>query len=1050
VFVTNLDRVRDLLGEDTTLAPAEADSGEEDLLPRPFGRYELLSVVGRGGFGTVYAAHDPELDRQVAVKVMLLGADLPLERFLREARTVASLAHAHVVPIHEVGEEEGRAYLVMDFVDGETLDLIELSPHEVAEVLATVAETLHFVHEAGVIHRDLKPHNLMRDDKGHVWVMDFGLARKLEGGTSLTRAGQVMGTPAYMAPEQARGERADARSDVYALGATLYRLLARRPPFRAPILAALLAQVESKDPRPPSTYAREVPRDLDTICLAALEKEPAARYPSARALAEDLRRFLAHEPLVARPPSLAERGMKWLRRNRGLAVWTGALVAVFLISALVAGVAFTLSLKQERDEAYAARRTAETATAARDDALAEVLLQKSRAEERARLAQRAVDALIHEVRKELGDLPGVRLRQARQRLLRLACENLLSLEKLKGLEGDPAAPTADAVEAHRQLGSMAIEARLPRAALAATTSATVMARRLPQGAREGPLAFALRTRAEALRLLGRVEEGRADLKQATALRRALLKAESNQIRRRDLALALIDEGRAALSDSAPEDAKGVMAEALQLSVALKKERSTAETTLAISLSAGGLARAARQLGKLDEALPPAKRCLALRRKLVARDPGGVSAQQNLLAALHEMGELLVAREDLDGAAKAYTEMTSIARDMARRDPESGISRDNLALAGAKLGELALRRGQPQAALKYVAEGLEAGRGLLSSDPSNHEARERVAVLLRWRARVLEIQRDLPAARDAFLVAAKAYRGTSETGDLADCLERAGDMSAMTRDLKGAETHFREALALRRQRWVRYPESQQARSRLARALTYLGRVLVVAGQRAQGRTTLEEALSTWKATAKGEERTRQLLLVHKALGDAALNTLDFARARKHLQAALASKAPNEGERKELEAMLHATLLGIGERKPSSGQDHVRMAYFALASKKPGSAVGHFESAFQAEPRMRTSKRPPYLYQALEAAAKAAAKAGAGGGHARQGLGLAGGIPHAMARELQRRSSAGAAAEASRNAQALERLPGLAARRPQAGWAAVRPSLRGAPQAEGVVR
>ena len=192
--MTELDRVRGLLGDDTSLAdtcPGEEGSAElaEELLPRPFGRYELLSVVGRGGFGCVYAAHDPELDRQVAIKLMLPGGDLPLERFLREARTVAHLAHANVVPIHEVGEEEGQAFLVMDFIEGHTLNEAELSPGEAAELLATVAETLHFVHEAGVIHRDLKPHNLMRDTTGHVWVMDFGLARRSDGEASLTRAG---------------------------------------------------------------------------------------------------------------------------------------------------------------------------------------------------------------------------------------------------------------------------------------------------------------------------------------------------------------------------------------------------------------------------------------------------------------------------------------------------------------------------------------------------------------------------------------------------------------------------------------------------------------------------------------------------------------------------------------------------------------------------------------------------------------------------------------------------------------------------------------------
>ncbi|HVU87318.1 MAG TPA: protein kinase [Pirellulales bacterium] len=307
--------------------------------------YDVERILGHGGMGIVYKAHHLKLNRDVALKMLLTGSYASRQehaRFVREAEAIAALRHPHIVQVYDIGEVDGHPYYTMEFVDGGSLAQklagTTQPVREAAEMVSRLAEAVQAAHESGIVHRDLKPGNILLADGETPKITDFGLARRLDRDSGLTHTGARIGTPSYMAPEQMTGG-ASALSpavDIFALGAILYEMLTGRPPFQGESLSDIERKLTTEDPLPPAHLNPKVPRDLQTICLKCLEKDPRARYPTAGELAADLDRFLHHEPIRARPIAPAERAARWIRRNPLLAAL--AVTSVVLIALIASAV----------------------------------------------------------------------------------------------------------------------------------------------------------------------------------------------------------------------------------------------------------------------------------------------------------------------------------------------------------------------------------------------------------------------------------------------------------------------------------------------------------------------------------------------------------------------------------------------------------------------------------------------------------------------------------------------------------------------------------------
>lgn len=392
--VSNADPDATILNSADGLLANGRVTSHGSITPRSFGNYELLEEIGRGGMGVVFRAKQRDLDRVVALKMILssqLATGEEVRRFHAEAKAAGSLRHPHVVGIHEAGQIDGQHYFTMDFVSGTSLaELLRsgpLPPEEAAACLVTVARAVDYLHTRNIVHRDLKPSNILLDGSRRPFVTDFGLAKVFDDAGSQTQTGTIVGTPSYMAPEQAAGRHSEisSRTDVYSLGAILYEMLTGRPPFKEPNPLDTLVQVLEGEPTLLHKLNARVPRELEWICLKCLEKNAAARYVSAAALADDLEHYLRREPTDARPTGLAQHARRWFRREPGL---VSRLVAM-LAAATIVQVNYSL---HGSDFAYHLRVMSVFAGWAVVGFLFQFLMNRGRIAEFARYAWLAADA----------------------------------------------------------------------------------------------------------------------------------------------------------------------------------------------------------------------------------------------------------------------------------------------------------------------------------------------------------------------------------------------------------------------------------------------------------------------------------------------------------------------------------------------------------------------------------------------------------------------------------------------------------------------------------
>ncbi|MFO0880371.1 MAG: protein kinase [Gemmataceae bacterium] len=365
---------------------------------RYFGDYELLNELARGGMGVVYRANQKSLNRIVALKMILAGqlaGEADVQRFRTEAEAAANLDHPNILPIYEVGEHEGLQYFSMKLVEGGSLagqmDRLRAHPREAVALLVSIARGVHYAHQRGILHRDLKPANVLLDATGTPYLTDFGLAKQVEADRGLTQTGAIVGTPSYMAPEQARAEKAlTTACDVYALGAILFEMVTGQPPFRGRTSLDTILQVIEQEPADPRTLHPHVDRDLAVIALKCLRKEPDQRYASAAELADDLERWLRGEPILARPTGSGERIVKWARRRPAAAALAGVIVLAGL-AMLGGGLWFNAQLREQRNEALAKKQEAEE----QKELANQRAVAQAKARQEAQAAQQRAEQQLH-------------------------------------------------------------------------------------------------------------------------------------------------------------------------------------------------------------------------------------------------------------------------------------------------------------------------------------------------------------------------------------------------------------------------------------------------------------------------------------------------------------------------------------------------------------------------------------------------------------------------------------------------------------------------------
>jgi serine/threonine protein kinase/tetratricopeptide (TPR) repeat protein len=779
--------------------------------------YEILDKLAQGGMGVVYKVRQVSLNRVVALKMILAGTDAAPEqraRFRTEAEAVAHLQHANIVQIHEIGESEGRPYFTMEFVDGGSLaDKLRGVPQPARPAAALVqilAESMHFAHQQGILHRDLKPGNVLlacsdrlqavrlgssSEEMGSYEpkITDFGLAKQLNVGAGLTQTGEIIGTPSYMAPEQAAGwvRAVGPATDVYALGAILYELLTGRPPFRGPTPFDTFDQVRFQEPVPPTSLQPTVPRDLETICLKCLQKEPGKRYATARELADDLQRFLNREPIRARPVSRIERLWRWCRRKPVVASLLAALALVFAVG--FGSVAWQWQRAEE--QAAAARREREAAER-----------QAERARHNFQKAQEAVSTMLtylgerglanvphmEGLRRELLEValkfnegfleenstdPAVRQETAE------ACARMAHIWGMLGQSGDTEKAYRQAIDLYRALAAGFPDRPEFQRALAnnylGLSNVLADARRLPEAE-------------EAQQRVERILEHLPGESRDTPGNRNLL-ANWHMAR----AFLLSTAERYSEAESSARQA-----------IALQKlllEESPANTQYEFDLSNSynTLGIILKRTKRIQDAVAAYRQSLDYQERLAARFPWSAQIRVHLGVGYRNFGLLLRQNGRNQDAQKTYRQAQSVLEKLVNDFPSVPSYHHELGEAMHGLAQSLIQAEKLADARTLLEQAIDQHRLALQADPQNrtygHRLRNHFANLAKLLVDMAEHHDASQAATDLAERAGVPWDPCTAVAILAACMELAEKDTRLSAEKRqeAAETYGRQAVAILR-------------------------------------------------------------------------------------------------------------------------------------------------------------------------------------------------------------------------------------------------------------
>jgi serine/threonine protein kinase len=735
---------RDLDAPDKTRVIPSLEEKSSAARPKVPG-YEILGELGRGGMGVVYKANQIKLQRTVALKMVLAGAHAggeQLRRFYAEAQAVAHLQHPNIVQIYEVSEQAGLPYFSLEFVDGGSLaQKAGGKPQpvqEAASVMECLSRAMEYAHRHGVVHRDLKPANVLLTAQGIPKITDFGLAKRLEDeSSSQTRSGAILGTPSYMAPEQAMGEvhKIGPLTDVYALGAMLYELLTGRPPFAGPTPMETVVQVTRDEPVAPSQLQPKIPRDLETICLRCLQKEQPKRYPSAAELADDLRRFLAGEPILARPISAPERLWRWCRRNKKIASLSAA-VLTLLVLGFVGSTVAAFTIAQERNAKEEQRKEAESAKTAAQ-------IAEQRAKENAHLAEQqavnAVDVFYRVVTKadsKLRSLPGEGMQQLRLDVLADTREGLDQV--LEGVHDSPlfnrtmAALQQHIGDVYKELGRSEdaqgfyekCRAIIESMAVDNPDSDANVYNLSAIYEKLGDVALEIDDLGVAQSFNQKALQNRLRLTQMPITDPQLTAQKVNE----SLGRSYLTQSRLALMLGDPVSSWDFLSRYLELQLSKRFENPREFTAM---LTAGKLdPRYERvafqlQLGELSFRLNDTETCQVLyerafnrSRAAMAKAPERTDAQDAMASSTGAMGDLNLSLNNPSAATPYYSLSHELVEKRAAQDPDNARTQRTLSFSYYRVATAKLMNGESAEAQEAYEKCLELRRKLAEADPRN--------------------------------------------------------------------------------------------------------------------------------------------------------------------------------------------------------------------------------------------------------------------------------------------------------------------------------------------